>query len=702
VGLVGSEGVRVRVDRGPWRGLVHDLASIQRSKLAIALGLRLSLALVPPLVIGVALGYTGDGVSAAVGALLVGFVSFEGRHRSTMRNMALASVGVTISAFLGAVVADHLGALLVALFVWGVLGGLVSAFGPGPSMVAMQTVDVLVVFSAIAMSLSSAVIQALWVLAGALLAMVVVLLTWPVLNLDHEARAVGEIYHRLGNYAQAASPEPPPLEQLTEGAEWLGDPNPFGDPDRLNSLRELYQRAQDIRLALAALVLEAREEEDGGRRSVLERAAIELQAIAVQLGVRSQRGRFRRRAEAQLVLPGAPWPDVAEPAAAVLVDEIEQARGLVGGFASDRARVVLPHPRRPDASIDETVLRRVRALASLVQGDRGLVLQALRLGLVLVVGQLIASLLKLPNGYWIPMTAAVVLQGNLTGTLERTLARIGGTLIGAVAMTELAFLLAPNEGVLIVVTVLLTWATYATFRANYALYSVFLTSEVVVLFAMLGAPVGVTSAERAVATTIGALLALGAALLVPRSRRRQLPAALAAALRSQGLYLSAVLEALAGQEEGTVDRLRELALAARTARQRAANLVEELAKEPGTAGLLEAAGVLVSQIGSLALAGLALNAELLSGEIHRRVPDGLAQLVRETMEAAATALEHGELAPLPEQEVVKELAGGDRRLQEAVEAVSRVASLCREVVAVQRRGGLWRALVPERASRGRP
>jgi len=691
--------VWTRSGRGPWRGLVHDLASIERSKLAIALGLRLSFALVPPLVLGVALGYTGDGVSAAVGALLVGFVSFEGRHRSTMRNMALAAVGVTISAFLGAVLAAHLALLLVALFAWGVLGGLVAALGPGPSMVAMQTIDVLVVFSAIAMGLESAVVQALWVLAGALLAMGVVLLTWPVLNLDHEARAVGEIYRRLAGYARAASPEPPPLEQLTEGAEWLGDPNPFGDPGRLNRLRELYQRAQDIRLALAALVLEAREEVEGSR-AVLERAAIELQAIATQLGVRTPRGLLRRRSASQLVLPGAPWPEVTEPGALLLIDEIEQARGLVGAFSSDRGRVVLPHPRRPGASLDETVLRRARALASLVQGDRGLVLQALRLGLVLVAGQLIASLLKLPNGYWVPMTAAVVLQGNLTGTVQRTLARIGGTLIGAVAMTELAFLLAPNEGVLIVVTVLLTWATYATFRANYALYSVFLTSEVVVLFAMLGAPVGVTSAQRAIATTIGALLALGAALVMPRSKRRQLPGALAAAVRSQGRFLSAVLEALAHQEAGAEARLRELALAARTARQRAANLVEELAKEPGTSGLLEAAGVLVSQIGSLALAGLALNAELLARNPRRRASEALAGLVAETMESSASALEHGELAPLAQEELLAQLAAGERRLEEVVEAVARVASLCRELVERQRRGGRLRALVGEWGSRG--
>jgi len=689
--------VNTRVDRGPWRGLVHDLASIERSKLAVALGLRLSLALVPPLVIGVALGYTGDGVSAAVGALLVGFVSFEGRYRSTLRNMALAAIGVTISAFLGAVLADHLVLLLGALFVWGVLGGLIAAFGPGPAMVAMQTVDVLVVFSAIAMGLSSAVIQALWVLAGALLAIVVVLVTWPALNLDHEARAVGAIYRRLGSYARAATPDPPPLEQLTEGAEWLGDPNPFADPDRLNRLRELYQRAQDIRLALAALVLEAREE--GELRPVLERAAIELEAIAARLGIREQRGRRRRRDEAQVVFPGAPWPKVSHAAVAVLVSEIERARELVGVFTSERARATVPHPRWPDASIDETVTRRVRALASLFRSDRGLILQALRLGFVLVVGQLLASLLKLPNGYWVPMTAAVVLQGNLTGTVERTLARIGGTLIGAVAMTEFAFLLAPNEGVLIVVAVALAWATYATFRANYALYSVFLTSEVVVLFAMLGVPVGVTSAERAVATVIGALLALGAALLVPRSKRGLLPGALALALRTQGVYLSNVLDASRHPEDGTVAHLRELALAARTARQRAANLLEELAKEPGAVGLLEAAGLLVSQIGSLALAGLALNAELLSGVVQRRIPDELAEFVQETTEQAASALERGELAPLPEQEMLEQLSSSEPRLSELAESVARIPSLCREVVQAQRRGGLLRTLVTERIPR---
>jgi uncharacterized membrane protein YccC len=617
---------------GPWRALLDDVASVERSGMAVSVGLRCALGMLPPLIIGVATGYVGDGVSAAVGALVVGFVSFEGRYRSTLRNMMLASVGVTVSAFVGAIAAPHLLLLLVVLALWGFLAGIAGAFGPGMSMAAMQAVEVLVVFSSLGMGIESSVVQSLSVLGGALLQIILLVLTWPTRRLDGEMASVGEVYRRLSNYARSSPRTAPAADQLTAGADWLGDPNPLGDPSAIVALKELFQLAQDIRLSLSALVFEARGEFDEADTesqwaiSFLQQAAVLLGAIGDQLSlstslkakVRLWSRRHRRLFVKSLDLV-APEADVSKPILGLLARQLDRALHLTDEVAAAGSRVVLPGLNSgSQGSLDETLRRRLRGLGKVLVADSELLFHAGRLVLVLVAGTYLAHAFGLANGYWVPMTAAVVLQGDFSGTVQRGLARLGGTLIGAVAVTELAALVVPSHGVLIVSIVVLTWCTYATYRANYFLYSIFLTSDVVAMFAIIGSPVGSTSEERAIATALGGVVAIAVFILWPTWRRRLLPKSLAAMVRTQGAYAAAVLrcfDTTHADDDGVVDveELRVLSVSARSSRQLAATLLEGMSTEPGTQqAAVTTAGAILSQVNFCALLALALNAELLT------------------------------------------------------------------------------------------
>lgn len=617
---------RERMKNGPWRALLDDVASIERSGMAVSVGLRCALGMLPPLIIGVATGFVGDGVSAAVGALVVGFVSFEGRYRSTLRNMLLASIGVTISAFVGAIAAPHLLVLLIVLAIWGLLGGLAGAFGPGMSMAAMQAVEVLVVFSALGMGVQSSIAQAFWVLGGALFQIILLLLTWPTRRLDGEMASVGEVYRRLANYARSMPQTAPPADQLTSGADWLGDPNPLGDPSAIVALKELFQLAQDIRLSLSALVFESRGngEENQWAMEFLRQSAAILRAIGDQLSLStSLRAKVhlwsRRRRSFVAALPQLEIPDAddSKPLLGLIARQLQRAMDLVGQVGDASPHVVLPGLNRGQSALDETVRRRLRGFRKILTSDSELLFHAGRLVLVLVVGTYLAHAFSLRNGYWVPMTAAVVLQGDFSGTVQRGLARLGGTLIGAVAVTELAALVVPSHGILIVVIVLLTWGTYATYRANYFLYSIFLTSDVVAMFAMIGSPVGTTAQERAVATALGGVVAIAVFLLWPTWRRRLLPGALASMVRTQGAYAGGVLRAfdvslVDESDVSGVEELRVLSVSARSARQLAATLLEGMSTEPGTQQeAVATAGAILSQINFCALLALALNAELL-------------------------------------------------------------------------------------------
>ncbi len=624
-----------RAANGPWRALLDDLASIERSGMAVSVGLRCAVGMLPPLIIGVASGFVGDGVSAAVGALVVGFVSFEGRYRSTLRNMVLASVGVTVSAFVGAMAASHLLLLLFVLAIWGLLGGLAGAFGPGMAMAAMQAVEVLVVFSALGMGVESSTVQALWVLGGALFQIVLLVLTWPTRRLDGEMASVGEVYRRLANYARTAPRTAPAADQLIAGADWLGDPNPLGDPLAIVALKELFQLAQDIRLSLSALVFDANGPEgaqsvnDGDpsqqwARDFLRQSAVILEAIGDQLSLSTSlraKARLWSRRHRRLLADSldlvVPAIDESRPILGLVARQLDRALTLTGEISATSSRVVLPGLNRERGNLDETVRRRLSGLRQVLATDSELLFHAGRLVLVLVAGTYVAHVFGLKNGYWVPMTAAVVLQGDFSGTVQRGLARLAGTLIGAVVVTELAALVVPSHGVLIVVIVLLTWGTYATYRANYFLYSIFLTSDVVAMFAMIGSPVAATAQERALATAVGGAIAIVVFVLWPTWRRRLLPGALAAMLRTQGAYAAAVLRAFDVSHadepaETSVEALRVLSVGARSARQLAATLLEGMSTEPGTQrAAIATAGAILSQVNFCALLALALNAELL-------------------------------------------------------------------------------------------
>ncbi|CCD91543.1 membrane hypothetical protein [Bradyrhizobium sp. ORS 375] len=137
---------------------------------------------------------------------------------------------------------------------------------------------------------------------------------------------------------------------------------------------------------------------------------------------------------------------------------------------------------------------------------------------------LIERLLHLGNGYWVPMTALIILQPKRRDTLNRTAQRVAGTLAGAISATLFAVIVRPDSIVLASGVVVLAWATYAVQRVNYAAFSFTITATVVFLIALTGLPESEAAWRRTIATAIGAALAVAAGLLAsPSSEPRQPP-----------------------------------------------------------------------------------------------------------------------------------------------------------------------------------
>jgi hypothetical protein len=132
-----------------------------------------------------------------------------------------------------------------------------------------------------------------------------------------------------------------------------------------------------------------------------------------------------------------------------------------------------------------------------------------RLALALLLTTTIYKYLKVRNGYWMPMTALLVLKPEWANTLSRGIARLLGTMVGAgVALVVAMLLPVSNWLVLLLMVTGSTWACYALQAVNYALFSVFVTLYIVFLFHFGGFSETSAAHIRLVNTAVGGGLAL--------------------------------------------------------------------------------------------------------------------------------------------------------------------------------------------------
>jgi uncharacterized membrane protein YccC len=105
---------------------------------------------------------------------------------------------------------------------------------------------------------------------------------------------------------------------------------------------------------------------------------------------------------------------------------------------------------------------------------------ALRVGIVAGVDVVLIRKMNVTHGFWLAMTSIIVLQPYGSGTLRKSVERVGGTIAGGVLAALLAAAVHTEAGVVAVITVtsVLTLATYAV---DYAWYCFFLTPTFVLM-----------------------------------------------------------------------------------------------------------------------------------------------------------------------------------------------------------------------------
>jgi uncharacterized membrane protein YccC len=164
----------VRELRSPRR-----ITQAPRSALAPARGIRLAVGVMVPLTLGVCLDRYEYGVYAALGALPSGFAAMVGEGRKKSAAVALASVGMALGTFIGALAANNPSLLVLFVAAFAYVAGIVGAFSDRVAIAALQWPGALLIATSTPDTPRQAAVRAGLVLAGGLFQASLVALTAP-------------------------------------------------------------------------------------------------------------------------------------------------------------------------------------------------------------------------------------------------------------------------------------------------------------------------------------------------------------------------------------------------------------------------------------------------------------------------------------------------------------------------------------------
>jgi uncharacterized membrane protein YgaE (UPF0421/DUF939 family) len=231
-----------------------------------------------------------------------------------------------------------------------------------------------------------------------------------------------------------------------------------------------------------------------------------------------------------MLIVGSAFPAPAVPAAqrSLLILAGGAIQVLISSLILRLSRQLREHVRALAAYIlaEQEALREAVRHASAMWKEGRLentaVPYALRLAITLAVSSLIYRQLHFASGYWIPMTALLVLKPGLADTVSKAIARTLGTVAGAWLISIFVAHFTPSPVALVAFTLLFTWLSYGVQNVNYALFALCLTGYIVFLLSLDKLPEIEIAHRRAVCTVIGGSLALAVRLVVIYRWRKRL------------------------------------------------------------------------------------------------------------------------------------------------------------------------------------
>ena len=448
----------------------------------ILYGLRTLLAVSGPIAVGFVAGNLAASTIAVMGAMFVGMVDGGGAYRQKATVMLAATIGVTVALLMANLVSSTLWLAIPATFLVMFIAGLAGLFGTIAATVSLVTSTMFIVSLAKFASfpdLSTVLLQCALCLAGGIWAMVLSLGLWVLRPYTPAIEAAATCYATLSKFLGTASEIPLTLEERRKWAEqflqdqdsiikdltsarsvwsavWTGRETAdlrgnqllvlIEDANQITNsvvaliellaiasdrplFQQLYRAIQQVMEQSATAVQILSESLAKGKKVVglgdIDRSieALEYQWQVIHSQLLNQASLAHADDYADLVSIGKIVANLKALAEQIHTDA-EIATDLQRGEGRSIAQLDIYRPMQPKRSSIIDTLRNNLTFDSVVFRH------ALRLALIVTAAELVASLLQVPRGYWVTLTAVVALKPSFGDTSERTVQRVVGTTLG--------------------------------------------------------------------------------------------------------------------------------------------------------------------------------------------------------------------------------------------------------------------------------
>jgi uncharacterized membrane protein YccC len=577
-----------------WLARLREGFAASEGRAAPFHGLATGVGVTTPLVIGVLTGHAADSVPAGLGAFYVAFAGPKGPYGARARAMLATVAVVTVFTWFGGLLNGHPWLATMIVPVVAAVGASLSWMG--------STAALCTLIAAVRPPTSPVFLNGILEMAGGLWVSVLLLAPWVTDRLRPLRTSVAEAARAVAA-AIDALPDPDPDEWDRRRREaydairqaratyalyrGLGREEP-------RRLTEVLDRAMDEAVVARSLLLALRQEApppepwEQELRAVVSALADRSRGLAeaLEAGETTSGGsvaphRFLRvsdevrrvRRDGQGDVVGAAMLLQVRRIIERIAATIEEAAEIVAGGLRVGFDATLPERRGGGWS---------RLMAAVTTGSPGF-RHAARVGTVTALSMALENGLRLPYGYWLPITATFCLRDSYGSTVERVVKRVGGATVGGTG-AALALAVAPGQVTLIILVFVGAALGFALAPVNHAYWVIFATPLAMLLIDFTHQLSWRAAAWRIALTVAGGTIALAAArTLWPAGTLRLLPERLARLLHTHAELARAVAARFEGRPDAPVhQRLAEASSAAAEVEES----VLRLAQEPAPPGEL--------------------------------------------------------------------------------------------------------------------
>lgn len=525
--------------------ILDSLTAHDQTQLHFAAGIRGALGIALPLIVGGMLGQVPMAVVMAVGALIAGLAGLAGTLRQRLRTMTLAALWIGLASLLGSLAGHSLWATMIVTMISGFAAGLMVAISPEATQIGTLATIGLVIFSGFPATPYFALTQTLFVMGGGLLQITLMILMGIVFPPTTEVASVFRALDALADYAE----QPIRKNDLNLSYALAMAEGQVSDSFLASRYRQylwdILRMIQRIRGLLVTELIEYKVREGIDVHhlvQMLRQSATDLQArskalsgkypvasVLIRDGVLFRRGKHDQSDS---------FPSNSSEKGLAAANDLAGTVSALMALVQLDDKQILSRPVTPINFAAEPIMPVMTTLEANMTGHSAAFRHALRMAIILAIAVLFYELLKLPRGYWVPLTTLVILKPDFFSTVIRGTGRVLGTMVGVVLATALLAVSIHSEIMVLILLIGFSVALYTVFSYNYTLFSAFMTAEIVILLSFFDhlSPAA-TIEERLFDTILGAFLALMSYLLWPRWQRTSVPTAIAELMESQRLYL---------------------------------------------------------------------------------------------------------------------------------------------------------------------